>query len=273
MKTILVATDFSAAAINAAKYATDMAKSINASLLLLHTYQMPVSYSEIGLVMSAGDLQQIAEKDMQAFKEKLVEKTGASMQIDTEVRMGAFMTELKEVCERVHPYTVVMGSQGTTATERFFFGSHAVNAMKNLAWPLITVPPTAGFTSVKRVGLACDFDKVVDTIPVDEVKGLLADFNAELHVLNTAKKDVYNPDIVFESGLLQEMFEGLAPQYHFIANENTDAGILEFAENNQIDLLLVLPKRHSLMERLTHKSHTREFVLHSHMPVMALHQQ
>jgi len=47
MKTIIVATDFSDAAKNAAFYAADMAKSTNAALLLFHVYKIPASYSQI----------------------------------------------------------------------------------------------------------------------------------------------------------------------------------------------------------------------------------
>jgi nucleotide-binding universal stress UspA family protein len=67
------------------------------------------------------------------------------------------------------------------------------------------------------------------------------------------------------------MLQGINPQYHFITNENTDEGIIEFAEKNNIDLLVVLPKRHDLLTKLLNRSHTKQLVLHSHVPVMALH--
>ena len=272
MKKILVATDFSSAAFNAADYATDMALAIHADLLLLHVYQVPVSYGELPLTLSLEDMQSAAEKDMREFKEQLAKKTGNKLNIETEVRMGIFFHELRTVCEQINPYVVIMGSQGKTAAERLLMGGHAVYAMKHLNWPLITVPPGAAFSAIKKIGLACDFDKVVDTIPIDEIKTLVTDFKAELHVLNTGKKKVFDPEIVFESGLLQEMLAGLDPKYHFITTENTDEGIMDFTEKNQIDILLVLPRRHSLLDKLIHKSHTKQLVLHSHVPVMALHQ-
>ncbi|MBK8610684.1 MAG: universal stress protein [Chitinophagaceae bacterium] len=61
-----------------------------------------------------------------------------------------FFHELKEVCERVKPYTVVMGSQGKTAAEHILFGSHATHAIKDLEWPVITVPPNAKYTTIKK---------------------------------------------------------------------------------------------------------------------------
>jgi nucleotide-binding universal stress UspA family protein len=272
MKTILVATDFSPAALNAANYAAEMALAIKADLVLLHVYHLPVSYSEIPLAVNSEDLMQGVEKEILELKELLTRKTGGKLKIKSEVKMGVFFQVLKIVCHRIKPYTVVMGSQGTTAAEHLFFGGHTVHAMKHLMWPLITVPLEAKFSTVKKIGLACDFDKVVDTTPAEEIKTLVNDFHAELHILNTGKKEEFKPELVFESGLLQEMLSALKPNYHFITHENTDEGIMDFAEKNQIDLLVVLPKRHSLQEKLIHKSHTKQLVLHSQVPVMALHQ-
>jgi nucleotide-binding universal stress UspA family protein len=273
MKTILVATDFSSSATNAVNYAADMAVSLNAKLILFHVYQVPVIYSEVPVAVNEADMITAAEKDMASLGSEINKKRNDKLHIETEVKMGVFFYELKSLCDTIKPYLVVLGSQGTTATERFLFGSHTVYAMKHLKWPLMTVPPESHFASIKKIGLACDFNNVIDTTPIEDIKILVKDFNAELHVINTGKETVFDPDIVFESGLLQEMLEGLDPKYDFVSSDNMDEGIIDFAEKNKIDLLVILPKRHDLLEKLTKKSHTKKLVLHSHVPVMALHQQ
>jgi nucleotide-binding universal stress UspA family protein len=70
---------------------------------------------------------------------------------------------------------------------------------------------------------------------------------------------------------MNEMLGPVTPKYHFITSENIDEGIIDFAETNNIDLLIVLPKRHTLLDKLLHKSLTTQLVLHSHVPVMAFH--
>jgi nucleotide-binding universal stress UspA family protein len=273
MKTIIVATDYSPAALNAANYATEMAMVIDASVLLLHIYNLPVGYNGVPLTVNVEDIRKIADKNMTELKRQLIEKTGGKINVEGKIRLGTFFQELQAFCECVRPYAVIIGSQGTTATERILFGGHAVHAMKHLTWPIIAVPHHISFSNIKKIGLACDFDGVLDTTPVDEIKRMVTDFNAELHVLNTGKKDVLDPGVVFESGLLDELIGSLHPKYHFITNEKTDESIMEFAEQHAIDLLIVLPKRHGLMEMLRHRSHTKSLVLHSHVPVMALHLQ
>jgi nucleotide-binding universal stress UspA family protein len=272
MKKLIVTTDFSQSAGNAVNYAVDMALSINAELLLLHIIQTPITFSDLPLVMGLEDMMRSSETDMQHLREELVLRTAGKINIEAEVGMGGFFEELKTVCERVKPYAVIMGSQGKTAAEHLMFGSHAVNTVKHLAWPVITVPPNAAFTAVKKIGLASDLTAVIETTPFEEIQMLVHDFNAELHILNTGKKQVFDADVVFESGLMQEMTMALKPTFHFIGSENTDEGIMDFAEKNQIDLLVVLPHRHNLLEGIFHKSHTKQLVLHSHVPVMSIHQ-
>ncbi|MEO5995934.1 MAG: universal stress protein [Chitinophagaceae bacterium] len=270
MKTIIVATDFSQAAMNAVNYAADMALSIQADLLLLHIYPMPVSYTEMPLVANLEQLQQSAEEELNIVSENLTRRMDFKLSVKTNVITGSFFEELATLCAKIKPYAVVMASQGTSATERFLFGGHTVYAMKHLMWPLITVPPNAQYSSIKEIGLACDFEKPVDTIPLDEIIKIVDDFHANIHILNTGRKDVFNPEIVFQSGLLQEKLMKLKPVFNFITGQNINDSILDFVEKNQIDLLIVLPKRYGLLDMIVHKSNTKRFVLHSHVPVLAL---
>jgi nucleotide-binding universal stress UspA family protein len=71
--------------------------------------------------------------------------------------------------------------------------------------------------------------------------------------------------------MLQEILAPLKPQYHLITGENIDESIISFVEKNNIDLLITLPKKRGLLEKLAHKSISKQLVLHTHVPVMAMH--
>jgi len=274
MKTIIVATDFSPSSLNAANYAADMALFIHADILLLHVCQLPISYSEIPVPIDVEDAEVDIERALNEIKSQLVKKTNGKLRVRTNVKLGVFFyQELRTVCRSTNPYAVVMGSQGTSASERLFFGGHTVHAVKHLKWPIITVPPGVTFSPIKKIGFASDFSDVLKTTPLDEIMALVNDFDAELHILHTESDLESNPNADFESRLLAEMLEPLKPKYHIIANKNADDGIINFAEKNKIDLLIVLPKMHDLLDSFLHKSHSKQMVLRSHVPVMALHQQ
>src|SRR6186713_953667 len=88
MKTIVVATDFSASAENAMLYAGQLASTINASVLLLHVYQVPVGMNDLPVLMiSTEELKTNAESGLTRAKE-LCKKNFASIEVKTESRLG-----------------------------------------------------------------------------------------------------------------------------------------------------------------------------------------
>jgi nucleotide-binding universal stress UspA family protein len=270
MEKIIVATDFSAAATNAARYAADMAATIGAGLVLLHNFEPPALYNEVPTVETVMAMKQEAADGLNRLKSSLEGRAKAPVPIETMVGEGSFFTELKAACESIKPFAVVLGSQGTTAAERFFFGSHTVYALKHLRWPLIAVPKNAPFNGIKNIGLSFDFDKLQET-PVAAIKKMVTGFGATLHVLNAGNAATYSADTVHGTERLRLLLGDVKPQYHFITHSDLDEGIIEFAEKNGIDLLLVLPRRHNFIEKLLYTSHTKKLVLHSTVPVMALH--
>jgi len=271
MKTILVPTDFSDTATNAVNYAIDMAIAIGAGIHLLNIYESEYMYAEVPILLTTEQVGEASTESMARLKADILQRTDNKLHVDTEVRLGLFNVDLENICEDLEPYAVVMGSQGKTAAERFILGSHTVHAAKYLKWPLITVPPFVKFSGIKKIGLACDFDVIVDAMPIYEIKTLVNDFHAELQILNTGKPDVFDAAVIHRSNILREMLGDIKSNFHLLTGEDTDERILQFAELNHLDLLIVLPKRHSILGRLMHKSHTKQIVLHSHVPVIALH--
>ena len=167
-----------------------------------------------------------------------------------------------------------MGAEKTSALERVLFGGRTVEALKQLEWPLIIVPPNAVFRNIRKIGFACDFREVVESVRVKEIKDLVHEFNPEFHVIhiNEGGGEPYSAEMIEESGFLQEMLGDLNPKYHFINEPEIEKGISEFAEKNNLDLLIIIPKKHSLLSKLFLRRHSRKLVLHTHVPVMAIHE-
>jgi nucleotide-binding universal stress UspA family protein len=274
MKTIIVPTDFSPIATNAMNFAADMAVNINASLMLLHVYQVPVSMTDVPVVLvSADELRKESELKLSELKESVTHITSNKIKIYTESRMGDIVDELENVCRQIEPFAVIMGTRGTSGVERMLFGSTTVTAIRHLKWPVIVVPPGKEYgTGIKKIGFACDFNKVVEHTPAHFIKDMVREFQAELHVLNVDHENKhFTADTPEESLMLQTLLEDLDPKYHFINHKDVEEGINEFAEKNNIDLLITIPKKHGLFDNLFKHSSTKELITQSHVPVMCVH--
>lgn len=275
MKPIIVATDFSPVSLNAVNYAADLACAMDTNLVLLHVCPLPVAHFETPFAAdSLSGLIKDAEEKMLQLRRDIINRINDRIAIVSEVMTGKVLEGIEEYSLTTAPYAIIMGTQGTGAMEKLFFGSNSIAALKNLSWPLIVVPPEAKFKNIMKIGIACDLKKVVETAPVDQIKVLMSVFQAELHVIhvNRESEKAYSAEKVEESGLLQEMLEDLHPVYHFLNYINIDEGLNEFSQKNDIDLLIIIPKKHNLIDKIFHKSHSKHMITHTHVPVMSVHE-
>lgn len=275
MKTIIIPTDFSPTATNAMHYGIDMAKSIQASIILLHVYQVPVSYTDTPIVLvSVEELKKEAEQKLEKLHKEVEHLTSGSIKIYTEARLGNIADEIENLCEKVKPFAVVMGSKGSTGIEKILFGSTTLTAIRHLTWPVICVPPGKAFgNGIKKIGFACDFRNIVEITPADAIKTFVKEFGAELHVLNVDYHNKqFKPETPEQSALLHTMLEEVNPLYDFIENKDIEDGLNEFAEKNNLDLLITIPKKHKLLDGLFKPSSTKQLVVQSHIPVMCIHE-
>ena len=119
MKTIIIPTDYSPVATNALHYGIDMAKAINASILLVHVYNIPVSYSDVPVMLvSVEELKKNAEDKLAELKKEVEHITSESLKVYTEARLGNVTDELGDISDRIHPFAIVMGTRGTSGIEK-----------------------------------------------------------------------------------------------------------------------------------------------------------
>ena len=275
MRTIIVPVDFSSASGNAANYALDFAHVINASITLIYVCQVPVAVSEAPV--AAATIQGIlddAEKEIIKLKDDLLHKANGKLKVYTVIKEGYVVNQVAEYCKKVNPYAVIMGASGASATERVLFGSNTLSALKNISWPLIIVPKGAKFTQISRMGLACDLRNVVNSVHADEIKKMVTDFKAKLHILhvNTDRNKMIGDEEIEGSEWIRDMFIDLKPDFHFLHNENIEVAINEFAEKNNLDMLIVIPKKHGILEGIFHKSEAKQVALHAHLPLLSVHE-
>lgn len=276
MKTIVVPTDFSPVAVNALNYAADMATALKASITLLHVYQIPVSYTDSQAplpVINVSDIEELNQKQLSDIKADLEKVTGGTLTINAELRLGMVEDELQSICEELNPFAVVMGTRGASRVERLFLGSTTLSVLRKLTTPLVVVPPGAIYKGINKIGLACDFKAVAETIPAETIKNWVKIFDAELLVLNVDFDNRnFKPDTPEQSVVLHTLLKEAKPKYYFVESENVEDGISDFAEKNNVDLIVTVPKKQRLLDRLFQKSHTSTLAVHSHIPILSIHE-
>jgi nucleotide-binding universal stress UspA family protein len=277
MKTLVVPTDFSSVSVNAMNYAVDMAQAINAGIVLLHVYNVPVSFTDSPVspvtTVSIEEIKRTSEERLQELKKNLVTVTSGNVEIFTEARLGETIDELEQICASVEPLAIIMGSHGSTGIERLIMGSTTLTAIRHLKCPVIVVPPGTTYHGIRKIGLACDFENVVQSTPVEYIKNIVKEFGADLYVLNVQDIDQEElEDAVMDTAYLDAMLEDVSPKYVQLTGKDVVESINSFAEHNNLDLVMIIPKKHRFIDSLFHKSQSRELITHSHIPIVSIHE-
>lgn len=262
MRTIVVPTDFSSSAEHAGLYAAQLAKALNASILLLHVYQMPVTMSDFPvLIVSSEELKKNADEALKKVKAAL-QQTLPGVPVETESRLGDLIDEIKEVCEKREVIALVAGTKDLSGFERLLLGNTTLSIIRHCSFPVIAVPEGAEIKLPLKLALAVDLLNV-EEIPVAKILDLVSRLHAELHLVHVEMKDEH-----FSENDLPVELKGA--RFHSLKETDITQGIQQFVQLNNIDLLAVLPHKHNLYERLFFKGHTTELVTAMPVPVLCI---
>ena len=266
MKTIIAPVDFSKVSNNACLFAAKMAANIKARLVLLHVQELPAAVAEFPVSEEVFDSMN-EEAEMENLKKQLLEATNNEITIESKYILGSVEYELRQLCEQKKPVMIVMGTHSYGALDRFLLGSKTLFSARHLNYPVLVVPPNAEFKPFKRIALASDL-KDVYRVPVHEIEMLVKHFDAGLDIYYAGKNQDEMSRHTLGDMLLEGKLEHLNAKFHFIENKDVMKGVSSLARKNNTDLLIIIPKKHGLF----HKSQSKDFILYSEVPVLAIHE-
>ncbi len=274
MKKIIVPVDFSKTANNAAVFAGNLANFYNADVWLYHSYELPVSIGEFTYpLFDVAEMQVAAMHELEMLAENTQQHIRSNVVFNLKAEMGLIVDGLASFCEAIKPDLVIMGLTGKDALTKLVVGSNTIKAIHEIKYPILVIPPMAEFIPVRKIGFACDYKQVKETTPLSLLKKIVTDFNAELHILNIDFENRnFSPEEVHESFLLDDMLEGMKANYHSIEAEDISTGINWFADKEKLDWVVVVPKKHTLVQKIFSRSQSNQLIYHTHVPVLCIHQ-
>ncbi len=277
MKTILVPTDFSETAKNAAEYACHIAKQIGAEKIVIYNaYQVPVSIDPAMPVMqmvNMDELKAISESGLQRFASELKTMAGDT-QIETLGEFNVLAAGIDDICEKTGADIIVMGITGTGSTfEETFIGSNTISVVHNTKTPVLIVPGNVKYKVVREILMVCDFKKVAETTPVEPIKKVLHDTEAKLLILNVSETSIDNSEeTTKQKEILASALQEYSPEFHFIIGSDFTEAVNDFTDKNMVDMIITIPKKHGFFESIFKRSHTKQLAFHTHVPLLCMHE-
>lgn len=275
MPTIIVCSNFSATSRNALAYACSLINSKadkeGIDILLLHIFNIPANYSGEGIALAAfNDGINFAEEDLNEELE-WAHETYPDVNVIGKITTGHLLKGLEEQVKEMHALLVIMGTGGHYG-ELWSWDNNILNALRSLSVPLLTIPPNVTFSRLQNIAFSCNLKYINPYTPFITLKNIVGFLEARLHIVYVAGNDIKKENAEAKNEVLvRNQMQDTEPVYHTLFENNVIDAVVNFVEEQQIQLLLVIPKKYGLWESLFHKSYTKELARLNKLPVMALH--
>ena len=293
LKSIICATDFSDFSNLAVSYGISIAKKFGAKLYVCHV----IDLSYAAMYAECSDPQEAEDRIMNFASERLEGSIGGK-QVNWEplISKGYPSDEIARMAEEIGVDLAISATHGRSGFKRLVLGSVTERLMRTLSCPLLIVhSPEHGFVSsddqqikLDRILVGCDFSPDSD-LSFQYALGLAQEFSCELHLthvlettiyknlLKSAKKSVEDQQYAICGELKDKLTKMVPEESHSCCSPSTTllAGqpfeeLTKYAITNNIDLIVLGVRGHSLMETLLLGSTTDRVVRQAPCPVLSV---
>lgn len=271
MKTILVPTDFSEEAKNAANYAAAFAKKWGAGLILFHTYHIPIHVAISNGIESYDNIGRKEHLRLKKIADNFQKLKGNDIDIEYISKSGFLVEEITALIKEQNIDLVIMGTSGRKNQQEKHTESNIIEIINRASCPVLTIPGKAHFNEVSKIVFATDFEEIHDKSVMNTLILFATTFHSEILVFNVmTKKEIPVFNKAVEGVVLENCLEAVKHTYHFSSHNNIAEAIENFLEESRADMLAVVGRKHNFFENIFHKSITEQMILNTSIPLLTL---
>ncbi len=282
MKTILFPTDFTNTSHHALSWAKFFAQQHNATIVVLHVYQLPLpdttlpTMGDLGVgAVASVDLENIGRENLDKFVAQI---RAEGFTVDTDWRIGSVEDEIVNSANDHNADLIVTGRSELTGFFDRLVGSAATDVARTATCPVLVVPNAADETTnqpiqIKQIVYATQLEFDERTM-MAEVLLLAQTFGADLHLVKV--KAANQPDLYDDNqflGQLQRQFGDLPLNVDTVKARTVSAGLTDYLDQHPTDLLVMTTLERGFLANLINPSQTERMVARSMVPVLVLHKE
>lgn len=282
MKTILLATDFSASANDAVRYGYDLACRIRAKVILINAMVLAAEVPQSGFVTwPDAEFDGLLEDYTQELK-NLQKELESGLALDAYRpplqcinEVGRFTQVITEAVKNYRADLMVIGTHQGGLFSRLLVGNHAEQLMDAATSPLLIIKPGTAFKNIKKIAYATEFsqpekdlENIFNLIPLAKL------LNAEIllaHV-STANEDQEKLHQTMAEYLVELSNRADYPNiyYRLIPNAKTEAGLTWLCEHGQVDMLAMAHRLRNVLAEYFGHSHTKNMHKLLDLPLLVI---
>ena len=269
MKKIIIATDYSAEANNAANYAAAIAAEQGHQLILFNLTQ--ISIHALNARVPPGAIDQLLEIHNENLTNAATAlSTAYKVNVVPHFATGNFYEELVRCIDQHKADVVVMGMAKKTI-EQDLLGNTTTSTIHRLTFPILAVPIHATYHGFKSVLFACDIERGVQEKVLENLHALSVDFGSTIEIFHVETKMA---ELRHEQEVghlpFDQALSGINYAYKNIQSPRIIQAIKQEIEAINADLLVMVPYKYGFWSSMVHRSKTRMMASGNNIPLLSL---
>lgn len=278
MQHILIPTDFSENAWNAAHYAVHFFANKHVTFHFLHIDISLQAIEDPSLHYSGIQLKKgvapDAEKRMQQWEYRL--NSNFSNPNHTFVfknTISSFIEGIKYYIHQNNIELVVMGTKGASGMKSVAIGSKSGTVLKQVKCSTLVIPEKARFKKTLHIGFPTDYNMLYKSKVMHTLKKIVDTHKASVHVLQIAQ--INKPLDAFQKlniDFLKEQLDGIPHDFNLIDQPSLEEGLQSFINRLDIDMIAMVAKNLNFLQRLLFKPQITKISYYIKTPFLVLHE-
>ncbi|MGK7389981.1 MAG: universal stress protein [Candidatus Cyclobacteriaceae bacterium M2_1C_046] len=273
IKNILVPIDFSNSSINALEWGSDIAKKTGAKLHVFHSYEYTATYAQVNYLAFMESIADTVEKsllkDMKALERQISVLT--ELKPKYSISFDYTVKGIKDFASAENIDLIVMGTRGNNDVTNKLMGSTTHSIIENTSTPVLAIPEGHFPHEINKMVFAEDFKRVSPKNAMDLINELAKIYNGSLKILHISATNKEGSAVQTDEVLaIAKELKDIPHSYAFSVNKEPDKGILEYLDQNESDLLIMVPRKHGFFFNLFKDSITEQVVHRIKIPLLAI---
>ena len=274
IKKILFPTDISDVSKNAFIYALKLADAVNAEIITLHVYSLDSpAYLDASIY-----LQEIYEyeelSEFENYKDEVpvlrnIAKANdlGHIRISNVLIQGSLVSEVLKISKDENIDFIVLGTKEVKHLTQIFLGTALTQIMDESKVTVLGIPENCEYTPISKILFTTKYH-LDDIDALQEVQNLAKVLNAHVDCLNIKPPHkIHNDDFAVD---FKNVFNNSDIAFHSVLSDDVEGSILDFIQQNSINMMAVHIKHKGFFEKLFQVSLSKKLAVDINIPFLSV---
>ena len=278
MKTVLCATDYSENSEAALNYAYALCKDIGANLKVVHVFDYPTLLDDFSLEPKdpfpdiEGDAYKKHHLKLQEFCTRILNTELNELKVEIEaVENKSIVDGIVSKINETDAFLVVTGMKGGSALRELLMGNTTKHLIDRSPCPILAIPEDAGYTEIKTIVYATDFEDE-DIEAIKNLVKIAQPINAAIKVLHIHTQDEHAFKIKMKGfeKLLEEQVEYKKLSIDLILSVSVFNSLRIYLGDVGADLIAMLERKEKgINKKWFHRDFVKRMETYGRVPLLS----